>query len=62
MFSPLRRHVAPKARRRDLARRFRVEDLEDRTLLTLTAVNFAATPQTNNTQLSVDGKVFFGSQ
>ncbi len=59
MFSPLRRHVAPKARRRDLARRFRVEDLEDRTLLTLTAVNFAATPQTNNTQLSVNGKVFF---
>src|SRR5262249_15968734 len=58
MFPHLRpRFPPPMARRRNVTGQLRVEDLESRALLTLTAINFGATIE--STPVPIHGELFF---
>src|SRR5947209_3680218 len=58
MFSHLsRRSSTPKARRRRVTRQFRLEGLEERTLLALNAIDINAT--ITSTPVAMNGALFF---
>ena len=56
-----RRSFASKTHRRKLARQFRLEGLEERTLLTLNAINFPQAATVESTPVVMNGTLYFAA-